>query len=207
MKKFLAIAVAAGFLFPAIAAAEGEATTGLTGKGIKLGLNFATFTGDDVTDDVESDMGLAIGGFVTWSFTDMFAVQPEVLYSQKGAKWSMDVLGIPFDYSYNLTYLDIPILAKATFPVGGNKASVVLGPSIGILLSAEEEVSMSILSDTNDIKDQMASMDLGLVAGAAFEMGKYSLEARYNLGLSALDKDGESKMYNSVISVLLGYSF
>lgn len=58
---------------------------GLTGKGLKGGLNIATLTGDDVENEgKKSKLGLCAGGFITYSINDIFAIQPEVLFTMKG---------------------------------------------------------------------------------------------------------------------------
>jgi hypothetical protein len=196
MKKLLAIAVVAGFLVPAIAGAE----AGLTGKGIKLGLNMANVSGSDVSDDAEMNLGIALGGYGTWTVNEAFAVQPEIYYSQKG--YSVN------DVNMNLAYLDIPVLAKWTPAMAGEvKPNLYGGVSLGILLSAEVEND----GDTSDIKDQVAGTDLGLVLGVGADMvisgQKFNGDIRYDMGLSKLGKEGDGKVYNSVISVLVGYGF
>ena len=205
MKKLIAIAVVAGFLVPAIAGAE---ASGITGKGIKLGLNYTNATGADVKD-AKAVLGLAAGGFMTYSFTDMWAVQPEILYSQKGYKYEASIFGITVASSVATTYLDIPILARLNIPTEGTvKPFIVLGPSIGILLSAKAKASIAgITVGTADIKADSASTDMGLVVGAGVQSGTMTYDLRYQMGLSALDKDGKAKAYNSVISILFGWMF
>jgi len=196
MKKLFAIALVAGLLIPAVSGAE----IALTAKGVKLGLNIASISGADAPDDVESAVGLALGGFGTFTVNEAFALQPEVFYSQKGAAQG--------DMSFNLSYLDIPLLAKWTPAVQGEiKPSLYAGPSIGILLSA----NASMDGDSMDMKDTTSGLDLGLVLGAGGDMVvngmKLTGDLRYDMGLSTLDKDGKGKTYNSVISILVGYIF
>lgn len=213
MKKLIAIAIVAGFLVPAIAGAE---ATGMTAKGVKLGLNMATLSGSDAPDDVKMALGLAAGGFMTWSVNDMFAIQPEILFSQKGGKVESSGTEMGIDWSsettMTLSYLDIPILAKLNIPMEGNvKPNVVLGPSIGINVGATAETEVTIAgisaSDSADIED-VAALDLGLVIGAGVTIDKISVDARYQLGLTTTDSsEAEADIKNSVIQVLVGYSF
>jgi hypothetical protein len=146
------------------------------------------------------NLGLALGGYGTWTVNEAFAVQPEIYYSQKGA--SED------DVYLNLSYLDIPVLAKWTPAMAGEvKPNLYGGVSLGILLSAEFEND----GDTLDIKDDTAGMDLGLVFGVGADMvvsgQKLNGDIRYNMGLSKLYEEGDGKVYNSVISILVGYGF
>lgn len=205
MKKLIAIAVVAGFLVPAIAGAEAN---GITGKGIKLGLNYTNATGSDVKD-AKAVLGIAAGGFLTYSINDMWAIQPELLYSQKGYKYEFDFLGTTVASSIATTYLDIPILVRLNIPTEGTmKPNIVLGPSVGILMSAKAKASVAgITVATTDVKKDSASTDIGMVVGAGIESGTMSYDLRYQMGLSALDKDGKAKAYNSVISLLIGWSF
>ena len=56
----------------------------LTG-GVKAGINIANVSGDDV-ENADSKLGLIGGGFLTYKISDMFAIQPELLFTMKGSK-------------------------------------------------------------------------------------------------------------------------
>jgi hypothetical protein len=65
----------------------GTASAQNVGGGAKIGVNFATVTGDlDEGTSKSMRTGLVAGGFLTVGMTDMVAFQPEVLYSQEGVK-------------------------------------------------------------------------------------------------------------------------
>jgi len=195
---------------------------GLTGYGLKAGLNMANLGGDDV-EDAKMKMGFAAGGFVTYSINEMFAVQPEVLYTMKGAKWEEDILGETLELTANYTYLEIPVLAKFTIPTQGNiSPNLFVGPALGILMSAKEKVEWAGESDEEDVKDAMKSTDFGLVFGAGVSIGMphsaITIDGRYTMGLGTIaeeetyEYDGyeetcECDVKNSVISFAVGYSF
>ncbi len=208
----------------AVAASAAGKVSGVTGKGIKVGLNLATLTGKgadpDPGESKKSRMGFAVGGFLTYSLNNRWAIQPELLYSQKGVKYEQEVLGVPgvtFTNITNLTYLDIPILVKANIPMDGSfKPSVFLGPALGILLSAEQEIDFGGGKVAIDVKQFMSGIDFGLVFGAGATIpvagGKVTFDIRYGLGLTTIDKQqaGETEAAdtkNAVISVLVGYAF
>jgi len=201
MKKSHAIAIAIGFLVPAIVGAE---ALGLTGKGIKLGLNMATVSGNDVPDGVEMKIGLSAGGFLVWSLNDAMAIQPELLFSQKGAGYDYSV-----ETSLNANYLEIPVLFKWMPAMeGAVKPNLVIGPGLGILMSAEIDAD----GDTTDVKDDANTMDVGLILGVgadyALTQGKVTVDLRYEMGLTDTVKDNDGDpVTNSVISVLVGYAF
>jgi len=120
---------------------------GITAKGVKGGLNIATLTGDDI-DDADSKMGFAFGVFITYEINEMLSLQPEVLFTMKGAKFKDEYTEVEDDYEYyekyegswNLDYLEIPVLVKINIPMEGNiKPNVFLGPALGFNLSATYE--------------------------------------------------------------------
>lgn len=52
----------------------------------------------------------------------------------------------------------------------------------------------------------MAKSDVGAVVGIGIGFSSLRIDARYNMGLSTLDKNGTFKMYNRVISAYVGLS-
>jgi hypothetical protein len=182
--------------------------------GVKGGLNMATGTGTDATD-LKMKMGIVGGVFMSYDITEIFAVQPELLYSMKGA--SYDIPDV--DASMNLNYFEIPLLLKVNFPTEGKiKPSLYAGPALGILMSAKSEGEGA----SEDIKDYMKTMDIGIVAGAGIgyqmEKGMLFLEGRYEIGMSTVsdltddelaaeDLETQPDLKNSVISIMVGYGF
>lgn len=168
--------------------------------GAKAGLNFANLT------NAEADMKTSfhVGVLAEIFINDKFSVQPELLYSAQGASNKEE--GI--EYEANLDYINVPIMAKYYLIDG---LSVQAGPQIGFLVKAEDKISGGGESMTVDSKDAYQSVDFGLNLGAGYElpMGVF-FDARYNLGLSKVNKESDSGMKdikNSVIQVSVGYKF
>jgi hypothetical protein len=67
----------------------------ISGLGIKAGANFAKLSGPDVDPEWKTRMALVGGVFLTLKFNDVLAIQPELLYSQKGPKWDAPLSGPP----------------------------------------------------------------------------------------------------------------
>ncbi len=164
--------------------------------GVKGGVNYATLSGDDV-EDAEWKLGFAAGAVAAFDVMDMLVIQPEVLYSMKGAESEGE--------SFDLTYIDIPVLLKYAIPMEGMVApNLFVGPLLGILLSAD--------AAGEDVKDQLKSMDYGVVFGAGVDFdlgtGKVTIDARYNLGLASIDDSGADwDIKNSGMSAYVGYLF
>jgi hypothetical protein len=199
MKKLL-------FLSLAVLLSFGLAHALLPSFGVKGGVNMATYAGTDanITGVTKtSKMGLGAGAFVC---LDLIAIkiQPEVLFSQKGAKY--EVSGA--SYTQSLSYVEVPVLLKFSF---GKiiVPSVYAGPAFGTLMSAKQTGEMAGVSISGDIKDQLNGTDLGLVFGAEVKLPvKLSVEARYNMGLSKIPKaisGVQPDVKNSTVSVMLGY--
>jgi len=191
-------------------------TSGLTGKGLKVGLNMANLTGDDAKIgnlDKKSQMGICVGGFITYSINEMFAIQPEVLYSATGARAKEEVQGNILKAWMKFSYLQIPVLAKVTIPSQGNlKPSIFAGPYFALKLSAKGGYKWGAESDTEDI-DEAKGTDFGLVFGGGVDIGglgflgkgKMTVDIRYNLGLTSIIEDEDVK--NAVFTILVGFSF
>jgi hypothetical protein len=174
--------------------------------GVKAGVNLATLGGD--AEDVSSKIGFHVGGFAEFKISDKFAIQPELLFSTQGAKEEYSEEGFDVENKLNLSYLNIPVMAK--FYVA-EKFSLEAGPQIGFLLSAKSKVESGDFSGEVDVKDAYESIDFGVNFGAGYDFTEnLSAGIRYNLGLSNIAKteDGEDfKMNNSVFSLSVGYKF
>lgn len=199
------------FLTLAVMLSFGLAHALLPSFGIKGGVNMATYEGTDanITGITKSaKMGMGAGAFVC---LDLIAlkIQPEVLFSQKGAKY--EASGV--SYTQSLSYVEFPVLLKLSF---GKiiVPSVYAGPALGMLMSAKQTGEVAGISISGDIKDDLQSSDLGLVFGAEVKLPvKLSVEARYNMGLKTIAKEYTNALgqtvkpdvKNSTVSVMLGY--
>jgi len=189
MKRTLTFLVVLMLAF-AITATAQEKTTRL---GVKAGVNLTSFTGDDA-DGFESLVGFAFGGFISHSLSENIAIQPEVLFSMKGAKTEIGDI----DLKYN--YIEIPVLLKYTLPTDGLlKPMFFAGPSFGILMSAE--------ADGEDFKDDSKSTDLSIVVGAGLQIEALSFDIRYTMGMTELDDTETLCIKHSNFSLMVGFAF
>ncbi len=243
MKKIFALGLAV-ILVSALTARANEITFGIRG-----GLNISTLTGDDADmlglplDDLtlepteyspEPIVGLSIGGFINIPLNDTLSFQPEILYTQKGAKYDLSYTdtydwagstieeNLEQEFVEKLSYLEFPLLLKATFSEEGKLRPILYaGPSIGFNVSARLEYDIEYIekvdgvidplesySDSGDEDlDDISSVELGLTIGGGFEINNFTIDARYNMGLTSLDDGGDFDVKNSVISILAGYRF
>ena len=203
MKRLIVAVVALVAIF-ALSSASVYAVEGLS-AGVTAGLNISNLYGDDVEAfaegaDTKMKIGAAFGGFANYVINDYLAVQPELLYTMKGMK-----VDAAETISVSLNYLEIPILAKVSMPMEGKiKPSFIIGPAIGILLTAEVE--------DVDIKDDMKSIDFGLALGAGVNVaevgpGNMSADVLYTLGLTSVPDVEDVSIKNWAISIMVGYAF
>ena len=199
MKK-ITLTVAAVFAF-------GFANAQETKFGVKGGLNVANLTGDE-DEDNSSKVGFHVGGFVEIKVSDKFSVQPELLFSTQGTQAEYSESGVSFKAKINLSYLNIPVMAKYYVAEG---FSLEAGPQIGFLTSAKYKIESEGNDSEVDAKDDFESVDFGVNFGAGYDFTEnLSVGLRYNLGLSNVYKTeagDDFKNSNNVFSVSLGYKF
>ncbi len=181
-------AFAAMLVLPQIAAADVR-------FGIKAGANVANVNGDIGTalQDWKSTVGFCGGIFLELNLGRVLTIQPEVLYTMKGADTGTGKL--TFDY------LEIPILLKLRIPTGSVHPFVFAGPAFGFTLRA--------LVDGVKISD-MPSADYSAVLGGGLQLGRsIHIDARYTMGLQKLaipDLD-TIDLKNGVLSATIGLAF
>lgn len=201
--KFLSIVV----LLSALSLFVSQHANAQARAGIKGGLNVSNLYIDDVNDE-NARYGFNVGVYGQVVSNDVFALQPELLFTTKGAKGEYTGL-IDQTVKFNLNYLELPILAVFKL---GDAAEIHVGPYVSYLLSANTSFSGDLANGTDDIdRDQLKSFDYGLAGGVGFNFGALQIGARYNYGLVKLaDSDvadtflGDSK--NSVAQLYLAFN-
>ena len=161
--------------------------------GLKAGANLANY--NDISGNLDARAGLLIGGFLKFDLP-VISIQPEVLYSQKGAEDQ--------DATIKVDYLEIPVIAKLNFiPAGPVKLNLQAGPYVGIVLNSEASGGGFSVDIDN------AQTDFGGTAGAGAEIGlgvsTLTIDARYGFGFNDAFDGGQGK--NGVISLAAGITF
>lgn len=159
--------------------------------GVKGGVNFANYTGGDVSGvDFKTITSYHAGMVMELKVFENLAIQPELLYSTQGA----ELEGLGDQVKNELGYLSIPVLAK--FYLTSNELSLELGPQASFLVSERNEV------DANDTN----SFEFGIAGGLSYKITKsIFVSGRYVAGLTEAKKDADVK--NSLIQFSVGYMF
>jgi len=192
MKKILLLIVILSISFLGIVSAEG------LGYGAKAGLNIASVVGEDADDESKSKLGATIGGFVTYPLGDKLSLRPEVLFTQKGERYSESEDGVDYTGKVKMNWLDIPILAVYQVT---DAVSAFVGPYFDLYLSGEatfkvEGDGVSFEGDEKIESDEINSLGFGLIFGGAYGVTEnIDVEARIALGLTSLHEDDSVKNF------------
>ncbi|MFN2396752.1 MAG: porin family protein [Bacteroidales bacterium] len=174
--KFL-IGLLTAILITGIASAQhGNSPTGHINIGIKGGVNVYNVHNDNnIKYDPRIGFNFGLLGHI--HLNNQFAIQPELVYSAQGAIQTVD----NGTNKLNLDYINVPVLLQYMFD---NGLRLQAGPQVGFLVSAK--------SNSIDVKNDMNPIDLALSFGASyvFPATGWGIDARYNLGLSNINKNG-----------------
>jgi hypothetical protein len=181
--------------------------------GIKGGVTFANFVGDDAGDvagviEFNYKFGFAAGFFIEFFLYSMIAIQPEALFILKGSR--VELFGVEADH-LNLYYVDFPILIKI-YPIQSG-INVFAGPFFSLNLWNRESLKGDLKDavskaggDTKIKRENIHNVDFGFVVGAGFDFEKVVIDGRYSLGFIAIDDSGFDRDWkNSVFSFLVGF--
>ncbi len=194
--------------------------------------------GNDFSVDETSDrrLGFAVGAFAIIPVNEKFSFQPELMFVQKGGKFSDDFIDdddffdddVFFDENdffddeggtaeLTFNYLDIPLLVRFDIPSEGSVAPyLTAGPVVGILLSANEKFN----GESSSIDDEMKTFNFGLSLGAGVSVNQLHFDLRYEIGLAnifdAIEEEDDDfddffdldvSFKTSGLMLTIGYSF
>ncbi|MDD2197389.1 MAG: porin family protein [Bacteroidales bacterium] len=193
----------------------GKVTAQESRFGIKGGLNVSTLTTDEF-DDKNLKPGFHIGIFNKVSLGEALAIQPELLFITKGAKYSYDNPLVEGDTKFNLNYIELPVKVVVNLL---EIFEVQFGPYVGYLVSAKSETNAEVLNFWNIASEdeidrkQFKAFDYGLSLGVGLDLDPLIVGINYNLGLTPVAEKNEisnnilGSAKNSVIQAYIGIKF
>ncbi len=198
MKKLLMIAVAM------------IATLSLNAQNMFIkpmaGINLATFT---KIDDKKMKVGVVGGLEFGYHLSDPFYISADLLVSMQGTK--VKDSQYMKDRNSSLTYLNVPIMANYYVAPGlALKAGIQPGFLLSHKTTYSEYDNKTWTEYENTNTDQLQKFDFSIPVGISYEYSNIVLEARYNIGLTNIAKNGDDRYEdtdakNSVIMITLGY--
>lgn len=156
--------------------------------GIKGGVNFTNLYTEDV-DDNNLLFGLNAGLVAVLPFSEFLAIQPEILFSGKGAELKYNNAFVEGKAKFRLNYIEVPVLLRVNLT---NRFSIQAGPYIAYLIDAniKNETNNELFdSEENLDTDDFTKFDFGLSGGTEFEFSPISIGVRYNYGLTNVGKE------------------
>ena len=164
--------------------------------GVVAGQNIATIKSQkgDSQDVITGWMG-GVAAQIVWP--KGFALQPEVLYSQKGCMFT----GNPF--RYDMDYLEVPVKFMYRLHMAEVKPFAFVAPygAYAIRLTQNGEK----ISD--DIPEgKIKRLDVGFGAGAGFDVWKIQLSFKYTWGITPV-LDNVFPVRNKVFTLSAGFLF
>ena len=162
--------------------------------GIKGGLNVYNIHNDNGIE-YDSKTGFHLGLLGHIHLDKEWAVQPEIVYSQQGAKYNFS----NNESRVNLDYINIPVLLQYMFDNGFRFEA---GPQVGFLVNAKT-------GNKTDVIDSYKNVDFGMGLGFGYIKPSTGLgiDARYNLGLSDITDNNSVKSTNRGFQLGIFYQF
>ena len=205
-------------------------------QGFTMGVNLGNWIGDDklfaeelaysvnlamgssdFTFASTSRIGFSMGMFLDYHLGKSLSVQPELLFSQKGAKFSGtgtmeydgDYYSTEEDLIIQLDYIDLVLLAKYAFGNGNTRPYIVAGPGVGYLVTSKMKVHVTVEgeSDTETTEvEGYRTIDPYVNAGVGLDFSKsLRIEFRYYYFLNPVsreDADAVFTIFNSVKAII-----
>ncbi len=187
--------------------------------GVMAGLNWAKVEQDPEGGDVTFGYktGLLAGGFFGYQVNEVFSVEPQLLYSQKGTKVKGTGSNASLEGSVKLSYIEVPLLLKFWFPTYSQVTPFVFaGPVVGFTVGCtlEGEI-LSVTGDEDCDKTSVVkvkSTDFGGTVGGGVEfkagMQVVRIDGRYTHGFTDINDSGDNReIKNRAFAVTVGLGF
>ncbi|TXF79081.1 porin family protein [Chryseobacterium sp.] len=163
--------------------------------GLKAGVNVSSVSNFAQS---KSKIGFNGGVFMNAPLAASFSIQPEIIYSGKGAKYDGVV-----EVDMNLDYISVPVMFQYN---ATPKFYFEAGPEFSFLMSGKLKGE----GESVDLKDDLNSFDFGIGLGLGyFFTPNFGINARYVSGITGIIKDNpnDEASKNNVFQIGLAYKF
>jgi hypothetical protein len=187
--------------------------------GVRGGINFATLSGNF---EFDTRTGFDIGIFGALRFSELWGVQAELSYTQKGGKRSQLVLeegeSVTVDEDFKISYLEfqLPLVLVPKAGIERLIPRIYAGPFVSFELSCDFTLdspksgeSKGTCEEGFPVLVEFQSLDYGVVFGVGADFsavgGGLTADVRYAAGLANITDGSDINTQN--IQVLLGYVY
>lgn len=161
------------------------------GVGVLAGIARTTLTGDNIEDFVESRIGTMLGGWVGGNMDGRIGFTGEFIYIFRKNDVDFDGDGLSDD-EFSFPAFSIPAVFHINFgPADRGKGLFygIVGPVFTFNLT--QKVKIDGTGESVDVSEDFNGADIGILAGAGFEIVRIGFEVRYNWGLRTITNEGD----------------
>lgn len=164
--------------------------------GLKGGLNISTLSNSQ-GGERGSRLGFNGGLLAHIHLSPEWSLQPEVVYSSQGAKYTVN----DGEHNLALNYLNIPLLLQYNFD---NGFRLQTGPQVGFLASVKDKRNGAETGFFTS--DDFKTVDFSWSAGLGYlTYSGLGIDGRYNFGISNINDAGTAVVHNNVFQIGLFY--
>lgn len=167
------------------------------GVGLRAGISLSNYR-DDADNSASSNVtGYTAALFYKIATASVIVFKPEISISAQGGGFRVNNVAS--------TFKTMQVNAAAIISNEGGEKKIFFegGLQLGKIISAKKEIN----SIKSTITDSLKTMDMAIVLGLGYKLGKNLVAAaRYNYGLTDITKSKNDRMYNNALQITLAYS-
>lgn len=130
--------------------------------------------------------GFVGGAFLDLGLGNILSIRPEVLYVQKGVKFTNS----GGELKFKLDYVEIPVLLVFGIPTPGIvRPEIFVGPQVAFQTKCDVEGVFTGPCDDPAIDLATESTDFGILFGASVRISSFMITGAFDYGLVTLDTD------------------
>lgn len=164
----------------------------------KVGLNVAYFTGDEGVD-TKPRLGVAAGVEIEYQLRKAFSLSAGIIYSQQGEKATIKRFLDERTITAKTDYVNFPILANI-YVLKGLALKFGIQPAVNVKAGYTYDLWEGDLSYYGIY---VKTFDFAVPVGLSYEYKNLVIDARYNIGLTRMVEDDESR--NRTFQFTIGY--
>jgi hypothetical protein len=188
--------------------------------GVMAGVSYATVSQDPEQGDIDLSykVGLVAGAFLGFQVNNVFSVEPQAFFIQKGSKVKGTGSNSSLEGSVRISYIEVPLLGKFWFPVSDSqvKPFIFVGPAVAFKVGCTLEGEILSVTGSEDCDKtsvvKIKSTDFGGTVGGGiqFRAGNQIVvvDARYTHGFTDVNDSGNNQeIKNRAFMATVGLGF
>jgi hypothetical protein len=161
------------------------------GVGVLAGISRTTLHGEGFEDFFDSRTGTMLGAWVGGNMNGRLGFTGEFIYVIRKTDLDFDDDGATDD-RLSFPAVEIPAVFHVNFGAENRSKGMfyaIVGPVFTINLKQKVKINNS--GESIDISDDFNGADIGILAGAGFEIVRIGVEVRHNWGLRSITDEGD----------------